>query len=120
MVQQEREKTKKLNESLDIQEKTLATEEKEFSNMLKSAEVLLKQATTKLSMALKEKDVIETQVAQGMLESAESRMEKGRKWIEDCQQKRQDLNKRCFAIMDKTALKSSLASVESIHRYILL
>ena len=79
------EKTKKLNESLDIQEKTLAAEEKEFSNMLKSAEVLLKQATTKLSMALKEKDVIETQVAQGMLESAESRMEKGRKGIEDCQ-----------------------------------
>ena len=33
----EREKTKKLNESLDIQEKTLAAEEKEFSNMLKSA-----------------------------------------------------------------------------------
>ena len=39
---QEKGKTKKLNESLDIQEKTLAAEEKEFSNMLKSAEVLLK------------------------------------------------------------------------------
>ena len=35
MVQKGREKTKTLNESLDIQEKTLAAEEKEFSNMLK-------------------------------------------------------------------------------------
>ena len=43
-----------------------ATEEKEFSNMRESAEVMLQQATTKLSMALKEKDVIETQVAQAM------------------------------------------------------
>ena len=126
MIQKEREKTKKFNESLDIQntgeteiqEKTLAAEEKEFSNMLKSAEVLLKQATTKLSMDLKEKDVIETQVAQGMLESAESRMEKGRRGTEDCQQKRQDLNKKRFAIMDKTALKSSLASAESLKTHL--
>ena len=71
-----------------IYRRKLAAEEKEFSNMLKSTEVLLKQATTKLSMALKEKDVIETQVAQEMLESAESRIEEGRKGIADCQQKR--------------------------------
>ena len=45
-------------------------------------------------MALKEKGVTETQVAQGMLASAEGRMEKGRKGIEDCQQERQDLNKK--------------------------
>ena len=47
--------------------------------------MLLKEATKKVSAALKSKNDLDIQVAQGMLESSENRMEKGRKGLQECQ-----------------------------------
>ncbi|KAH3790645.1 hypothetical protein DPMN_168850 [Dreissena polymorpha] len=75
-------------------------EEDSYNNMLKSAEVLLKEATTKIGIALKEKYVVDIQAAKGVLESANSRMEKGRNRLQYCEQIRISLGKKkeysCF------------------------
>ncbi|KAH3790851.1 hypothetical protein DPMN_169059 [Dreissena polymorpha] len=65
-----------------------------YNNVLKSAEVLLKEATTKIGIALKEKYVVDIQVAKGMLENANSRMEKGTNGLQYCEQKRNSLGKK--------------------------
>ena len=99
--QKELDEINRLNRSYDDQEKQLKKEEEEFNNVLKSAEVLLKEATEKLSKALKAKNDLDIQVAQGMLESSENRMEKGRKGLQTCQQKRNEISKKRSAAVVK-------------------
>ena len=109
----------RLSMSFDKQENQLSKEEEEYNNVLNSAEVLLKEATKKLSAAMKAKNDLEIQVAQGMLESSENRMEKGRKGLQTCQQKRNELSKKRSAATVKRkeacgSLSTSGSSVGSL------
>jgi len=117
--QKELDEITQLSLSFDEQENLLRKEEEEYNNVLKSADVLLKEATKKLSAAMKANNDLEIQVAKGMLERSENCVEKGRKGLQTCQQKRNELSKKRSAATVKrketcSPLSTSGTSVGSL------
>ena len=88
------EKVQKSKDDLDKKEERLAADEKETGSQVQVADNMLAEGSSRLSSAISNKDFVEVQVAQALIESAKCKLASMKQHQEEQMKKRKNIGKK--------------------------